>query len=248
MSTAFDIVAGPTFRPGRRAELERGRPYVFEPLVAPSSSAKLTLLTLRGQGRSYDVYHAMLGNTPVVAKICDPWLAAGEQQLDRRRNGSASANGATNEEGEEEDDDADAAVPDRRAAMEREARLYTALQGLQGSVVPRFYGLWRGTCPSKSPYRPDYELLVMAVEDVGESLQAKVRDWAQAKEYADAIRAAYDKLHTAGIVHNDVNLCNIMVSGPRLSLVDFEGALRTGEAEFEDALKAEQGMLAQVTA
>jgi hypothetical protein len=161
MSGAFDIVAGPTFRPGRRAELERGRPYVFEPLVAPASSAKLTLLTLRGQGRSYDVYHAMLGDQPVVAKICDPWLAAGDQQLD----------------------DDEEAGPDRRAVMEREARLYSELGALQGGVVPRFYGLWRGTCPSKSDYRPDYELLVMAVEDVGESLQAKVRDWAQAKEY-----------------------------------------------------------------
>jgi hypothetical protein len=39
-----------------------------------------------------------------------------------------------------------------------------------------------------------------------------------------------------------------MVSGPRLSLVDFEGALRTGEDEFDAALNAEQGKLAQVTA
>ncbi len=64
----------------------------------------------------------------------------------------------------------------------------------------------------------------------------------------EAIRAAYDKLHAAGVVHNDVNLCNIMVSGPRLSLVDFEGALRTGEDEFDAALNAEQGKLAEVTA
>lgn len=64
----------------------------------------------------------------------------------------------------------------------------------------------------------------------------------------EAIRAAYDKLHAAGVVHNDINLCNIMVSGPRLSLVDFEGALRAGDAEFDDALKAEQGKLAEVTA
>ncbi|BEJ15023.1 hypothetical protein CspHIS471_0407900 [Cutaneotrichosporon sp. HIS471] len=224
MSAAFDIVAGPTFRPGRRAELERGRPYVFEPLVGPPTSANLTILTLRGQGRSYDVYHALLGDKPVVAKICDPWLAAGEHQLN--------------------DDDA----PDRRGAMEREARLYTELEGLQGTVMPRFYGLWRGTCPSKSDYRPDYELLVLAVEDVGESLQAKVRDWAQAKDYTEAIRSAYDQLHDAGIVHNDVNLCNIMVSGPRLSLVDFESALRKGDAEFDSALTSELAKLAEVTA
>lgn len=62
-----------------------------------------------------------------------------------------------------------------------------------------------------------------------------------------AIRAAYDELHAAGVVHNDLNLCNILVSGgSRLSLVDFESALQTGDAEFDTALKAEQEHLQQV--
>lgn len=164
VSPSFDIVAGCNFRPGRRAELERGRPYVFENLVpGDASHSRLTLRELRGQGRSYDVYSATLGDRHVVVKICDPWLAAGDQQL---------------EHGDEE------VHVDRESIMTREAQLYaSALKGLQGRTVPTFHGLWRGTCPSKSDYRPDYELLVMVVEDVGESLQAKVRDWEQATEF-----------------------------------------------------------------
>lgn len=48
------------------------------------------------------------------------------------------------------------------------------------------------------------------------------------------------------MVHSDVNLCNILVSkGSRISLVDFEGSLRSGDPEFDAALKAEQAELAQ---
>lgn len=167
MST-LEIIAGCNFRPGRRAELERGRPYVFETLVkGDSDHTRLTLRELRGQGRSYDVYSAVLGDASnhrnVVVKVCDPWLAAGDQQL---------------EHGDEE------VHVDRESSMKREAELYaTTLKCLQGRTVPVFHGLWRGTCPSKSDYRPDFELLVMVVEDVGDSLQAKVRDWEQATEY-----------------------------------------------------------------
>lgn len=163
MVAPFDITAGCNFRTGRRAELERGRPYIFTPLVrGDGEHSALTLRELRGQGRSYDIYSALLGDRHVVVKICDPWLAAGDRQL------------------ETDDDEA----VDRESVMVTEARLYQReLKKLQGRTVPVFYGLWRGTCPSKSEYRPDYELLVMVVEDVGESLQAKVRDWEQAGEY-----------------------------------------------------------------
>ncbi|OSD03744.1 hypothetical protein PYCCODRAFT_193010 [Trametes coccinea BRFM310] len=100
----------------------------------------------------------------------------------------------------------------------READFYnTKLLGLQGTVVPRMYGCYRG-------YTEDGHTAVLILEDCGYQLTYKLKFYDVA--FRTQVVRAWLAVHDAGVLHNDFHSRNILVSrnadgSPRVRLIDF---------------------------
>jgi hypothetical protein len=102
-----------------------------------------------------------------------------------------------------------------------EARAYVALQNLQGTVIPRFYGF----------YEVWGILRLLALEPVGKAIP---EDEDIDQTLRMSMRAALQRIHDAGYIHGDVARRNFCRTGSgNIFLVDLEMCrLATDESEF----------------
>ncbi|KAL7278572.1 hypothetical protein ACG7TL_007571 [Trametes sanguinea] len=104
-------------------------------------------------------------------------------------------------------------------ALLREADFYnTKLLGLQGTVVPRMHGCYRGNTE-------DGRTAVLILEYCGEELAGQLQYY-HLTVRTQAVQALFS-IHKAGLLHNDFDDRNIVVSrsangGPRLTIIDFD--------------------------
>ncbi|OCF33511.1 hypothetical protein I316_04932 [Kwoniella heveanensis BCC8398] len=131
-----------------------------------------------------------------------------------------------------------------RAVIAHEIQLYqNQLKPLQGTVVPRFVGLWGG-----GPGEVE-EVWCAMYEDGGMLLP----DWQRANltyhpwhkdtfwetlsltiSPSDTVRALYHALHDAGVLHGDVCWRHVLRSGVKLKLVDFDQAAVRGPTDGDE--------------
>lgn len=123
-----------------------------------------------------------------------------------------------------------------------EADLYTTnMLSLQGTIVPRFYGVWAlqtQSCTSKSgpgqeprPSDPPTECVLTILEDVGTPIGNDDPATRAQMDEADRerIREVHRALHAVGVVHGEAShkMSHTMVdSSGRVRLIDFERSQR----------------------
>lgn len=109
----------------------------------------------------------------------------------------------------------------RMAVFHRECRVLDAAE-MPFGIAPRFYG-------AKEPQRAQPFLIQEWIEG------KKLSDWLEAHPHlpmnereslSRAIFETYSRLHTANLIHRDVSLGNIMISGRKVRLIDFGGGGR----------------------
>ncbi|CAL1715116.1 unnamed protein product [Somion occarium] len=107
--------------------------------------------------------------------------------------------------------------------LEREEDMYiTHLDKFQGVVVPHFHGMFRGVTV-RSFNRRQFPVSCMILEDVGHSLLGKFSD--QPMVCKKNILEALLKLHSAGIVHGDFRIPNVVIGeSNNIRIVDFDRA------------------------
>ncbi|CAK9782030.1 hypothetical protein CC85DRAFT_288375 [Cutaneotrichosporon oleaginosum] len=133
-------------------------------------------------------------------------------------------------------------APEMRAAALHEAQLYNGrLSGLQGVVVPVFYGLWEDEGAG---------ILIALFSDAGMALGGDLAEPAPLlAAHAKAICEAYAALHGQGVVHVDVAPRHICRRGERLMLVDFEGAMAgPGGEDLQEEERAVADMVGRAAA
>ena len=109
----------------------------------------------------------------------------------------------------------------RMVVFRRECRMLDAAEMPTG-IAPRFYG-------AKEPPGSQPFLIQEWIEG------KKLSDWLEAhpqlamnerESLCRAIFDAYSRLHAANLIHRDVSLGNIMISGRKVRLIDFGGGAR----------------------
>lgn len=124
-----------------------------------------------------------------------------------------------------------------RAAL-YEAEMYAGpLRPLQGTAVPRYFGLYSGADDDGR------WLYALVLERVGRAIHRR-RDGTKATwesllpQQRRAVASLYTKVHAAGVVHGDIELRHVrreldgvrgVGCGGGLRLIDFEGARAVGE-------------------
>ncbi|KAJ7572309.1 hypothetical protein C8J56DRAFT_979289 [Mycena floridula] len=93
----------------------------------------------------------------------------------------------------------------------QEARVYTALETLQGSVVPRFYGLWE---------TDDGEVACLVMEDCGDCIKQSFEEL-DIQTRID-IFVQLEKFHETGWHHNDFAERNVLHLETDIRLIDFD--------------------------
>ncbi|GJE90082.1 serine/threonine protein kinase [Phanerochaete sordida] len=106
--------------------------------------------------------------------------------------------------------------------LEDEARLYTErMKHLQGTTVPRFYGLFSGTYVN--PAGRTRAIRCIIVEEWGSSM-SKITHLPMSLRIT--IIEAVLRIHAAGVKHNDLRFPNILISEDKseVRIVDFDNA------------------------
>ncbi|ODN89735.1 hypothetical protein L198_06429 [Cryptococcus wingfieldii CBS 7118] len=131
-----------------------------------------------------------------------------------------------------------------RDAVLNKYRLYsTRLKHLQGSVVPRCYGLWGGVFKAKSQWDIGREIWVMLMEYGGKTLE-DVYDAFTGVDDPSARRELlrqYERLHQANVLHQDIDIRHwLQRPGGGWMIIDFDGARElTGAQEDKEEKKEE---------
>lgn len=117
-------------------------------------------------------------------------------------------------------------------AVDEEASILQHLANTCPHVAPRLLALWTSVA---------YRHVLMAIEDCGDYI---ARDMRVLDDHTkQAIINLYDKLHAAGILHNDVHPRHVLRdSKDRLRIIDFEGALRVDISTPAGAVAAKEEM------
>jgi RIO-like serine/threonine protein kinase len=110
--------------------------------------------------------------------------------------------------------------PEDGHGYEREKAAYFKLRHLQGSLIPRYYG--EVSC--------GYMPAIIMSEEAGKELLEFSMTKVETKQVLNAVKAAYEALAEAGVIHGDPELHNFLWDGKRLIVIDFNGAeFYTGE-------------------
>ncbi|TYJ51957.1 hypothetical protein B9479_007446 [Cryptococcus floricola] len=131
-----------------------------------------------------------------------------------------------------------------RDAVLNEYRLYsTRLKHLQGSVVPKCYGLWGGVFKAKSQWDIGRELWVMLMEYGGDAPE-DVYD-AFMGDDAPSVRREllrqYERLHQANVLHHDIDPRHwLQRPGGGWMIIDFDGARELTGAQEDESEKEEE--------
>ncbi|BEI93490.1 uncharacterized protein CcaverHIS019_0511180 [Cutaneotrichosporon cavernicola] len=152
----------------------------------------------------------------LVVKLFSPDI--GKFPRARARSSSSSSTSPTTKEAE--------AAANMRAAL-FEAEMYAGpLRSLQGTAVPRYYGVYSGADDKGR------RLYALVLERVGRAIHRK-HDGGKGTwddlipQQRRAVAQLYTKVHGAGVVHGDLELRHIrreLGDGGGLRLIDFEGA------------------------
>ncbi|KAK8858677.1 hypothetical protein IAR55_002906 [Kwoniella newhampshirensis] len=108
----------------------------------------------------------------------------------------------------------------RVAIMNEHYALSGPLAGLQGTVVPQLFGLF-GSVQSANE-----ETWCAVLEDVGKRLPMTMK---KDRTIRRIIERMYDRIHAAGVLHNDVAWRHILGFGTRLRLIDFDRSIARGD-------------------
>ncbi|WVQ83662.1 hypothetical protein IAT38_005805 [Cryptococcus sp. DSM 104549] len=181
----------------------------------PVPRPHVTLAKPLGSGHLWDAYIAHLNGpglspTTLVAKIILPSMFD-----DTWGTGTVS----------------ERAVAAARACGNESALYAGPLSALQGAAVPLLYGDFVGRT-SMGPVYPDgFEIRVLLLEDVGkEAVPEGGRLRALPYEDRVAIRDLYTQLHSARVLHKDIEPRHVRRRADgRFALIDFEGAYEVGD-------------------
>jgi len=99
--------------------------------------------------------------------------------------------------------------PDSQARLLSEVRAYAALQGLQGQVIPEFYGY----------YNVWGILNILALEAVGDSIP---EDQTISSGLRQKMKSALGRMHAAGYLHGDIARRNFCERNGKVFLIDLE--------------------------
>ncbi|BEI85662.1 hypothetical protein CcaverHIS002_0510630 [Cutaneotrichosporon cavernicola] len=208
-----------------------------EQCPAAEALTRLRIGPLLGAGRTWTVYGASAGQPRGMSSFGQDPSAPGEPTMERRslvvklfspdigkfpraraRSSSSSSTSPTTKEAE--------AAANMRAAL-FEAEMYAGpLRSLQGTAVPRYYGVYSGADDKGR------RLYALVLERVGRAIHRK-HDGGKGTwddlipQQRRAVAQLYTKVHGAGVVHGDLELRHIrreLGDGGGLRLIDFEGA------------------------
>jgi hypothetical protein len=232
---------------------------------------RLRIGPLLGAGRTWTVYGASAGPSRITSSFGEDPSAPGEPTMERRSvdepplrreststgdfpqlvvklfspdigpfprardaSPSSSSTSPTTKEAE--------ARANMRAALS-EAEMYAGpLRALQGSAVPRYFGLYSGADDDGR------WLYALVLERVGRAIHRR-RDggkgsWASLiPQQRRAVAQLYAQIHGAGVVHGDMELRHIRRElGERsgLRLIDFEGARHKPEGVDKERLQLDR--------
>ncbi|KAL1747315.1 hypothetical protein HDZ31DRAFT_80551 [Schizophyllum fasciatum] len=191
-----------------------------------------------------------LSSEPVIVKIFDPRFLderALPQNIARPWSFSAeSAAPATyNEDDLWQDEPASDDIPGQVAraslweahfrsllmeAYESERGAYVRLQHLQGSAIPRLIANGLFVPPDERAFQPP----VLVLEYVEGTLLADTPVQALTPELCTTLVGAIDSFAAYGVIHNDINLNNVIVAPGRTVVIDFGcAALRQSDQDDE---------------
>ncbi|KAK7014455.1 hypothetical protein VNI00_010764 [Paramarasmius palmivorus] len=115
--------------------------------------------------------------------------------------------------GEKGNEDTVLKIHDTIEEAEAEARHYNEMKGLQGSVIPRFYGLFRGKTWSGGC------VAGIILERFGEPVDKLLVDLERGTKAH--ILDHMDKIHKAGLAPDDVGSGNVLLYGKDIRIIDF---------------------------
>jgi hypothetical protein len=105
-------------------------------------------------------------------------------------------------------------TPESCAALRHESKMYAALRNLQGSVIPTLYG-----------YYEVWSILhMLALEPVGDAVS---EDCVISKTLRNKMKAALNRIHSAGYIHGDIARRNFCERGDKIFIVDLERSRRS---------------------
>jgi tRNA A-37 threonylcarbamoyl transferase component Bud32 len=113
--------------------------------------------------------------------------------------------------------------PDLRRSLQREVNAYAALKGLQGEVIPKFYGF----------YNVWGIIKLLALEPVGEAI---TEDEVINAKLRLKMKAALGRIHDEGYVHGDIsrrNFCKKKSGKKTLVFLVFLEMCRLAQGPFE---------------
>ncbi|GMK57968.1 hypothetical protein CspeluHIS016_0408020 [Cutaneotrichosporon spelunceum] len=216
------VAGAPHYDPGVPPSTPPSSPPPLEPDWSPSSGTtdSDSSCTTDSDSSCMKDSGSSRGPGPLVVRICEPQLA-----------GSAE----DSEDDNDPDDPANAAVS-LVADIQNETNIYSraAERGLQGSVLPKWYGLFRSDATGDTT-----GVWLSVLEDVGPTADAVAAGETDVRLHPLArvpavwrrdVLDMYDTLHAAGIAHGDLAARHVRLgNGPARWDVDHGWSRKLGE-------------------